>query len=111
MAEDPLILGITGWFNAALGRESKRESSECPLLDKLLPILEYSPTQLKEGGFLDQWLSAALIARRQVQKAAGELAPLGIFEEDLILLLNDRMRDQLRRRRREYRKRRSPVRR
>jgi len=104
-ADDPLILGITGWFHASLRREGKRQSEKCPLLDKLLPILEYTPTQLKEGGFLDQWLTAAVIAKRHIQKAADELEELGIFEEDLILLLNDRMRDQLKRQRRRQRKR------
>ena len=65
------------------------------MLDAILPILEYTPEQMGTGRFLDDWLTAALKAYSRIKKAASELEPLGIDESDLCLLLQDRMRQQL----------------
>jgi hypothetical protein len=57
--------------------------------------LEYMPDRLKRGGFMDAWLTAAIKAYSRIKKAATELGPLGTHESDLCLLLQDRMKEQL----------------
>lgn len=76
-------------------RKTERHLTEkYPLLDALLPILEYNTDQLQAGGFLDHWLSAALRAESAVNKAEAALKPFGIVREDLMLLLQDRMKER-----------------
>lgn len=83
------------WFGQKLKREREHRGLPTPMLDAILPILEYTPEQLERGGFMDAWLAAALKAYSRVRKAASELEPLGIDESDLCLLLRDRMQEQL----------------
>jgi hypothetical protein len=76
-------------------RKTERHLTEdYPLLDALLPILEYNTDQLRAGGFLDEWLSAALRASAAVNTAETALKPFGIVREDLMLLLQDRMKER-----------------
>ena len=76
-------------------RKTERHLTEdYPLLDALLPILEYNPDQLRAGGFLDKWLTAALRAEAAVNTAEIALKPFGIVREDLMLLLQDRMKER-----------------
>ena len=75
------------------------------MLDALLPILEYKYDQLETGGFSDSFLTAGLKARARIQRAAAELKPLGIHESDLCLLLQDRMKKQLKRQKEKARER------
>ena len=76
-------------------RKTERHlEEEYHLLDALLPILEYNTDQLQAGGFLDQWLSAALRAESAVNTAEAALKPFGIVREDLMLLLQERMKER-----------------
>ena len=78
-----------------LVRKTERHPTEdYPLLDALLPILEYNADQLEAGGFLDSWLSAALRAEAAVNKAEAALKPFGIVREDLMLLIQERMKER-----------------
>lgn len=86
------LFPILDWFKNAPARERQLDES-APMLDALLPILEYSYDQLKEGGFADAFVTAGIRARPKIHRAATELRPLGIFESDLYLLLQDRMRE------------------
>jgi hypothetical protein len=83
------------WFGQKLTREQEHRDLPAPMLDAILPILEYTPDQLERGGFMDAWLTAALKAYSRIMKAANELEPLGIHESDLCLLLQDRMNEHL----------------
>lgn len=87
---------VLDWFGNVIQRESQHREP-APMLDAIMPILEYSYDQLKSGGFSDSFLTAAIKARARIQRAAAELEPLGIFESDLCLLLQARMREQLKR--------------
>jgi hypothetical protein len=64
-------------------------------LDALLPILEYSYERLQAGGFSDSFLTAAIKADARISSAAEQLEPLGIYREDLCLLVQSRMRERL----------------
>jgi hypothetical protein len=75
-------------------RRAERHLEVYPLLDALLPILEYTPDQLEAGGVLGGWLTAALRANAAVNKAEEALQPFGIVREDLMLLLQERMRER-----------------
>ena len=92
------------YFGQMLKRGHEHRSLPAPLLDAILPILEYTPEQLESGGFMDDWLSAALKAQIRIKKAAAHLEPLGIRESDICLLLRDRMNERLRFRRKQLRK-------
>jgi len=85
---------ILDWFGNVMAREHQQHEP-APMLDALLPILEYTYDQLKAGGFSDSVLTAGIKARARIQRAAAVLRPLGIFEWDLCLLLQDRMKKQL----------------
>jgi hypothetical protein len=79
-----------------MARERQRQNpAPAPLLDALLPILEYSYDKLKAGGFDDSFLTAGVKAYARIQRAAAELKPLGIYESDLNLLLQERMKQRL----------------
>jgi hypothetical protein len=87
---------MLSWFGNLMARESRRQNPEpTPLLDALLPILEYSYDELKAGGFDDSFLTAAVKAYARIHRAAAELKPLGIYESDLNLLLQERMKERL----------------
>ncbi len=86
---------MLNWFGQKLTRAQEHRGLPAPMLDAILPILEYTPDQLERGGFMDAWLTAALKAHSRIMKAATELEPLGIHESDLCLLLQDRMKEQL----------------
>jgi hypothetical protein len=91
--ERPALL--SWWFNR-LARHARRESPEpAPLLVALLPILEYIYERLEAGGFSDAFLTAAIKADGRISRAAEQLEPLGIYREDLCLLLQERMKDRL----------------
>ena len=91
--EPPAMLS---WLGNLMARESHRQNPQpTPLLDALLPILEYSYDQLKAGGFNDPFLTACIKAYARIQRAAAELKPLGIYESDLNLLLQERMKERL----------------
>jgi len=97
--EKPALL--SWWFNR-LARHSRRESPPpAPVLDALLPILEYSFERLQAGGFSDAFMTAAMKADARISRAAEQLEPLGIYREDLCLLLQERMKERLRLRRRK----------
>ena len=64
------------WFGQKLTREQEHRGLPPPMLDAILPILEYTPDRLKRGGFMDAWLTAALKAYSRIKKAATELEPL-----------------------------------
>jgi hypothetical protein len=92
---------LSWWFNR-LARRARRESPEpAPLLDALLPILEYSYERLQAGGFSDAFLTAAIKADARISRAAEQLEPVGIYREDLCLLLQERMKDRLKMQRRK----------
>ncbi len=92
---------LSWWFNR-LARHARRESLEpAPILDALLPILEYSYERLQAGGFSDALLTAAIKADARIARAAEQLEPLGIYREDLCLLLQERMKERLKMRRRK----------
>ncbi len=96
--ERPALL--SWWFNR-LARHARRESPvPAPLLDALLPILEYSYDRLDAGGFSDTFLKAAIKADARISRAAEQLEPLGIYREDLCLLLQERMKERLKMQRR-----------
>jgi hypothetical protein len=92
------------YFGQMLTRGHEHRSLPAPLLDAILPILEYTPEQLESGGFMEDWLTAALKAHVRIKKAAAELESLGIRESDICLLLQDRMRQRLRLQRKQLRK-------
>jgi hypothetical protein len=94
------MIPMLDWFRNAMARESQHHEP-APMLDALLPILEYTYDQLKFGGFDDAFLTAGIRARARIQRAAAELRPLGIFEPDLCLLLQERMKEQLKLKREE----------
>ena len=97
--ERPALL--SWWFNR-LARHARRESPDpAPTLDALLPILEYSYERLKAGGFSDAFLTAAIKPDARISRAAKELEPLGIYREDLCLLLQERMKERLKIQRRK----------
>jgi hypothetical protein len=97
--ERPALL--SWWFNR-LARHARRESPErAPILDALLPILEYSYERLEAGGFSDGFLTAAINADARIARAVEQLEPLGIYREDLCLLLQERMKDRLKMQRRK----------
>ena len=108
MARTREFAALLGWFGQRLKREEQHRGEPAPLLDALLPVLEYTPEQLKQGGFLDSFLVAGIKARALINRAADELRPLGIHDSDLCLLLQDRMREQLKLRREKRRKPRKP---
>ncbi|MBV8437757.1 MAG: hypothetical protein JOY95_09625 [Silvibacterium sp.] len=76
-----------------------------PLLDALLPILEYTPKQLGDSPFLDSWLSASVRAEAALIRAEEILKPFGIWREDLLLLLHALMRRRLKEQKAAARKR------
>ena len=92
------------YFGQMLKRGHEHRSLPAPLLDAILPILEYTPKQLERGGFMEDWLTAALKAHVRIKKAAAYLEPLGIRESDLCVLLRDRMKERLRVQRKQLRK-------
>ena len=92
------------WFGQMKTREREHPGLPAPLLDAISPYLEYTPEQLERGGYMDGWLTAALKAYIRITKAAAELEPLGIHESDLCLLLQNRMKEQLKLKREELRK-------
>jgi hypothetical protein len=92
------------YFGQLLTRSHEHRSLSAPLLDAILPILEYTPEQLECGGFMEDWLAAALRAHVRIKKAAALLEPLGIHESDICLLLRDRMNERLRFLRKRLRK-------
>jgi hypothetical protein len=64
-------------FGQKLTREQEHRGLPPPMLDAILPILEYTPDRPKRGGFMDDWLTAVLKAYSRIKKAATELEPLG----------------------------------
>jgi hypothetical protein len=91
--ETPALL--SWWFNR-LARHARRESPQpAPILDALLPIFEYRFEQLQARGFSDAFLTAAIKADTRISRAAEQLEPLGIYREDLCLLLQERMKERL----------------
>jgi hypothetical protein len=98
---------LLNWFDHMLRREQQHSVSKAPLLDRMLPILEYSPEQLQRGDFFDDVLTAGILAYGKIAKAAQELAPLGIHDSDLCLLLQARMKEQLKRQKSKLPKRKS----
>lgn len=91
--ERPALL--SWWFNK-LALQARRESPEhALLLEALLPILGYSYERLEAGGFSDAFLTAAMRADARISTAAGQLEPLGIYREDLCLMLQERMKGRL----------------
>lgn len=77
-------------FGLDFRRSERHRSEQYPLLDALLPILEYKIEQLRESGLLDAWLSAAIRAEARINEAEALLKPLGIVREDLLILLHTR---------------------
>jgi hypothetical protein len=97
------VPALFNWFRLIMNREVKHKGEPCPLLEAFLPILEYTPEQLKSGGFLDSVLTAGIRSCSRIHNAAVELEPLGICEDDLLLLLQSRMREQIKKRRKANR--------
>ena len=64
------------WFGQKLTREQEHRGLPPPMLDAILPILEYTPDRPKRGGFMDDWLTAVLKSYSRIKKAATELGPL-----------------------------------
>jgi hypothetical protein len=83
-------------FGLEFRKLERHRSEKYPLLDELLPILEYDIEQLRGSGFLDAWLSAAIRAEARINEAEALLKPLGIVREDLLMLLHTRMDEQYR---------------
>jgi hypothetical protein len=97
--ERPALL--SWWFNR-LARHARRQSPQpAPILEALLPILEYRFEQLQAGDFSDAFLTAAIKADARISRAAEQLEPLGIYREDLCLLLQERMKERLKPKRRK----------
>jgi hypothetical protein len=112
MKDDTISLGpltpenppsMLDWFGQMLIRGHQHRTLPAPLLDAILPVLEYTPEQLESGGLIDEWHTAALKTYIRIHKAAEYLEPLGIYESDLCLLLQSRMKEQL-----KYQRRRLP---
>jgi hypothetical protein len=99
------ILPILDWFRNAMRREAQHHEP-APMLDALMPIVEYSYEQLNAAGLSDSFLTAGIRAQGIIQRAAAELRPLGIFESDLCLLLQQRMQEQLKLQKEKARKQR-----
>ena len=97
--ERPALL--SWWFNK-LSRDARRESPPpAPILEALMPLVEYKFEELQAGGFSDAVLTAAIKADARISRAAEQLEPLGIYREDLCLLLQERMKERLRLQRRK----------
>jgi len=92
------------WFGQIMTRSYQHQTLPVPLLDAILPVMEYTHEQLESGGFMDAWLTAALKTYVRINTAAKYLEPLGICESDLCLLLLDRMKEQLKHQRKRSRK-------
>lgn|GEM_PF-4826657 len=92
LSDSPAVLDQLGQM---IEREHLHRNVPAPMLDALLPILEYTPEQLRRGGFLDSWLGTSIRAYGRIQKAASYLKPLGIHEADLCLILRERMKEQI----------------
>ena len=55
MTSEEGIPALFNWLSLVMNREAKHKGEPCPLLEALLPILEYTPEQLKRGGFLKRY--------------------------------------------------------
>jgi hypothetical protein len=75
-------------------RHQRRQYADLPLLNDLLPDLEYKPEQLSRSVFGDKTATAAVKATAAMYKAAELLSPFGIEYEDLRALLRARMKEQ-----------------
>ncbi len=86
---------ITNLFGPSMARRhQRRQCADLPLLNDLLPVLEYKPEQLSRSVFGDKTATAAVKAAAAMYKAADLLRPFGIEYEDLRALLQVRMKEQ-----------------
>lgn len=86
---------IASLFGPSLARRhQRRQYANLPLLNDLLPVLEYEPEQLSRSVFGDNTATAAVKAAAAMYQAAELLSPFGIEYEDLRALLQARMNEQ-----------------